>query len=648
MSQPTTTEEWAEFAASGGQAFLEAAKKGNIHEMEPLLAANPLLLSYGGKGCSLGFIGHTALHWAAAKDNTTLCKWLLSKGAPLHATNNAESTPLHTCAQNGSAKVAELLLNASANVNLENADKQTPLAVALERGHQGVVSLLQRGAVLGSLLAEMASRDDESSWKVAEMKKALTLGGVDIDGVADKLELVSLLRELIAKQPPPPTAPSTTSDSAASSSAAPQDVSEARADEGSPSKSSPAASAAAAASGAAGFFSAAGADKVKAKKKAAAAPAPELSSDDDEDDAKANEAGAERCKTNGNKCFSSGDFNGATKQFTMAIRMTPKNHVLYSNRSAAYASLGKGTEALSDAEKCVELMPTWAKGYSRLGAAHILVGRYKEAMKAYRAGLEIEPENAGLLKGLEDLKVSLRKGEAPETQQQQAGAGGGGAGGGGGGGASSSTAASAAPPKPKPKPAPAAAPSNLPIGQQWIEAAKKGDRATMEELRSRSGGDELVHYKARGIGHTAMHWAASTGDRQLMQWLLSLGADVNARNSSDATPLHTAAGAAQFMSVEWLLENGADPTLQNDDDLTPSAVAMKKGRKDIATEIDKGSRAPKVAAAAGATEEPPLNNLPAGMEQVLEREEVRRTRGIGTKRRRSAHWLLLKSGPCRL
>ena len=50
---------------------------------------------------------------------------------------------------------------------------QTPLAVALERGHQGVVSLLQRGAVLGSLLAEMASRDDESSWKVAEMKKAL-------------------------------------------------------------------------------------------------------------------------------------------------------------------------------------------------------------------------------------------------------------------------------------------------------------------------------------------------------------------------------------------------------------------------------------------------------------------------------------------
>ena len=110
----------------------------------------------------------TRLHWphraalGSCKGQHDALQVAPLKGAPLHATNNAESTPLHTCAQNGSAKVAELLLNASANVNLENADKQTPLAVALERGHQGVVSLLQRGAVLGSLLAEMASRDDEA------------------------------------------------------------------------------------------------------------------------------------------------------------------------------------------------------------------------------------------------------------------------------------------------------------------------------------------------------------------------------------------------------------------------------------------------------------------------------------------------------
>ena len=51
----------------GGKEWLEAAKRGDVGAMEPLLAANPDLLSYNGKGCSLGFIGHTALHWAAAK-----------------------------------------------------------------------------------------------------------------------------------------------------------------------------------------------------------------------------------------------------------------------------------------------------------------------------------------------------------------------------------------------------------------------------------------------------------------------------------------------------------------------------------------------------------------------------------------------------
>jgi stress-induced-phosphoprotein 1 len=49
--------------------------------------------------------------------------------------------------------------------------------------------------------------------------------------------------------------------------------------------------------------------------------------------------------------------------------LDPQNHVLYSNRSASYASLKDFDKALSDAEKTVELNPTWGKGYSRKGAA---------------------------------------------------------------------------------------------------------------------------------------------------------------------------------------------------------------------------------------------------------------------------------------
>ena len=73
----------------------------------------------------------------------------------------------------------------------------------------------------------------------------------------------------------------------------------------------------------------------------------------------------------------------------------------------------------------------------------------------------------------------------------------------------------------------------------------------------------------------------------MMEWLLGLGAEVNARNSSEATPLHTAAGAGQAMSLEWLLGHGADGTLQNDDGETAAAVAKKKQRPDLAATIER-------------------------------------------------------------
>jgi stress-induced-phosphoprotein 1 len=52
-----------------------------------------------------------------------------------------------------------------------------------------------------------------------------------------------------------------------------------------------------------------------------------------------------------------------------AIELDPSNHVLYSNRSACYASLRDFEKALTDANKTVELNPGWSKGYGRKGAA---------------------------------------------------------------------------------------------------------------------------------------------------------------------------------------------------------------------------------------------------------------------------------------
>lgn len=60
--------------------------------------------------------------------------------------------------------------------------------------------------------------------------------------------------------------------------------------------------------------------------------------------------------------------------------------MLYSNRSAAYLALKRHEEALSDAEKCVELNMDWPKGYARQGAALQALGRYAEAEACFQIG----------------------------------------------------------------------------------------------------------------------------------------------------------------------------------------------------------------------------------------------------------------------
>ncbi|KAF0931674.1 hypothetical protein E2562_005671 [Oryza meyeriana var. granulata] len=113
---------------------------------------------------------------------------------------------------------------------------------------------------------------------------------------------------------------------------------------------------------------------------------------------------ADEAKAKGNAAFSAGRFEEAARHFTDAIALAPENHVLYSNRSAALASVHRYSEALADAEKTVELKPDWAKGYSRLGAAHLGLGDAASAVTAYEKGLALDPSNEGLKAGLADAK----------------------------------------------------------------------------------------------------------------------------------------------------------------------------------------------------------------------------------------------------
>lgn len=115
-------------------------------------------------------------------------------------------------------------------------------------------------------------------------------------------------------------------------------------------------------------------------------------------------------KDQGNAALNAGNFEGAIKFYTDAIKVDPKNHVLYSNRSAAYCKAGKYREALEDAEQTVEIKSDWAKGYSRKGAALAYLKRYDDALNAYTEGLKYDPNNQQLKEGINEVKAQMSQG----------------------------------------------------------------------------------------------------------------------------------------------------------------------------------------------------------------------------------------------
>ena len=63
--------------------------------------------------------------------------------------------------------------------------------------------------------------------------------------------------------------------------------------------------------------------------------------------------------------------------------------VLLCHRSAAYASLGKWTEALKDADEAVEASPDYAEAYERQGKANASLKAYEKAAAAYAKGMAL-------------------------------------------------------------------------------------------------------------------------------------------------------------------------------------------------------------------------------------------------------------------
>ena len=91
--------------------------------------------------------GSTALHWAAQRDNAEIVGLLLAAGAKPKAATRFNITPMYLAATNGNADIVERLLKAGADPNGASEDGETPLMTAALTGKVDALKvLLSHGA----------------------------------------------------------------------------------------------------------------------------------------------------------------------------------------------------------------------------------------------------------------------------------------------------------------------------------------------------------------------------------------------------------------------------------------------------------------------------------------------------------------------
>lgn len=82
-------------------------------------------------------------------------------------------------------------------------------------------------------------------------------------------------------------------------------------------------------------------------------------------------------------------------------------------------------------------------------------------------------------------------------------------------------------------------------------------------------------------GWTPLHYAAATGNNEIVQILLDKSAYVDAESPNKTTPIMMAARGGHILTVKLLLDAGADAILRNDLGMSAIDFAQKHGHTDI-------------------------------------------------------------------
>jgi len=118
---------------------------------------------------------------------------------------------------------------------------------------------------------------------------------------------------------------------------------------------------------------------------------------------------AQEAKAKGNKEFSAGENLNAVKWYTEAIKSDPSDHVLYSNRAAAYLALEQYQKVVDDCDALLKIKKDWGKGYFRKGSALLALKRYDDAISTLSSGLKYDPDNAEMKTKLSEANNEKKK-----------------------------------------------------------------------------------------------------------------------------------------------------------------------------------------------------------------------------------------------
>lgn len=96
-----------------------------------------------------------------------------------------------------------------------------------------------------------------------------------------------------------------------------------------------------------------------------------------------------------------------------------------------------------------------------------------------------------------------------------------------------------------------------------------------------------VNYLGEFKHTTVLHWAAGSGNLELVQYLVDLDANIGAKDYEKKTPLHYAAQSGSLDTVIFLIRKGANPKYQDKQEKDALYFAKRRAHYDMIDYLEK-------------------------------------------------------------